>query len=118
MAATTLATSLALIGDYKLRSLIYDHFVKPDPFMARVPFKPSPGGHTWTQDYTTEPSNAAEMVVTDTIFVERWRTGGLNASNETFLGQNAEGLDEGLEVEGIDKDKNLSEDSLDSLKGV
>ena len=67
MAATTLATSLTLIGDYEMRALVYDHFVKPDPLVARMPMVRSPGGHTWTQNYTTEPSGAAEMVITDSM---------------------------------------------------
>lgn len=67
MAATTLATSLSLIKDHVLQKLIFEFFIKPDPLAALLPMVPTDKGFEWTQEYTSEPSGAANMGLYDTM---------------------------------------------------
>lgn len=67
MAATTLATSMSLVKDTVLADLIREHFVKPDPAIARVPMITAPKGYQWTQEYVTNSSAATAFGHYDTF---------------------------------------------------
>jgi hypothetical protein len=61
MAATTLAQTISLVGDKLLMEILYEAFVQPDPFAARMTTKSDIAGMYWKEKYRASNASAAGL---------------------------------------------------------